>query len=103
MTRHKYPLPIGIVGFIVIGVEATGPNTRMNLDLRVAQSGSTPGAPAETDVGRRLLVRALLTFAIIAAVVWLVAAPSTPALIAVISAVIAVIGWSDGPDHDLSV
>jgi hypothetical protein len=83
-------------------VEATGPNARMNLDLRVAQSGAATGTPVEADAGRRLLVRALLTFAIIVTVVWLVAAPSTPALIAVISAVIAVIGWSDGPDHDPS-
>ncbi len=87
----------------MVFVEATGPNTRMNLDLRAAQSGPASGAPTETDVGRERRVRALLAVAIVATVVWLVTAPSTPALIAVISAVIAVIGWSDGPDHDPSV
>ena len=84
-------------------VEATGPNARMNLDLRTAQSGTASGAPAEIDSGRRLPGRALLAIAVIATVVWLVAAPSTPALIAVVSAVIAVIGWADGPDHGPSV
>lgn len=75
----------------------------MNLELRIVQTGAASGAPAESDSGRRLLVRALLGIAVIATVVWLVAAPSTPALIAVVSAVIAVIGWADGPDHGPSV
>ena len=86
----------------MVAVEATGPNTRMNLDLRVTQSGAPSSASAETDAGRTILVRALLAFAVLATLVWLVAAPSTPALIAVISAVIAVVGWGDGPDPEPS-
>ena len=82
----------------MVAVEVTGPNTRMNLDLRVTQSGAPSSVSAETDVGHTILVRALLAFAVLATLVWLVAAPSTPALIAVISAVIAVVGWGDGPD-----
>lgn len=86
----------------MVAVEVTGPNTRMNLDLRAAQSGAPSSASAETDASRTLPVRALLAFAIVATVVWLVAAPSTPALIAVISAVIAVVGWGEGPDPEPS-
>lgn len=86
----------------MVVVEATGPSTRMNLDLRGAQTGAASGASAETDGARTRIVRALLAFALLATVLWLVAAPSTPAFIAVVSALIAVIGWADGPDHDPS-
>lgn len=82
----------------MIPVEATGTNTRIPAELRAGHSGSSAG-------GRSTLRPAALRFvsilAIVAAVVWLVAAPSTPALIAVVSALIAVVGWGDGPDHDL--
>lgn len=87
----------------MVVVEATGPNARMTLDRTVAHSGATPAASSESATGRPFLVRVLPAFAVLATVVWLVAAPSTPALIAVVSALIAVIGWGDGPDSDLSV
>lgn len=84
----------------MIVVEATRPSTRMNLDLRISPSGAASGDSARTDTGRPLLVRALLVLGVVATLVWLVAAPSTPALIAVVSALIGVIGWADGPDYD---
>ncbi len=86
----------------MVVVEATGPNTRMNLDLRVAQHGAASALPTESRAGRSPLVRALLVLAVVATLVWVIAAPSTPALIAVVSAVIAIVGWGDGPDHEPS-
>lgn len=83
----------------MVAVEATGPQTRLGMERTVGPKATV--APS-ADAARSMAVRVLLLVVVVATVGWLVAAPSTPALIAVVSAVIVAVGWGSSPDDRLS-